>query len=389
MGFVAKKRKPNKSNKTINNVGAGITMFILGTIALFWSEGNFVRTVGAINEARSALVKVDDVSSLNADLEGKLIHGAAKAFTDDVFSDDLFGVSVNAIYLYRSVQYYQMTERRSETGSGGRRSVNYYYEEKWADNPVNSSDFHKEQYSSTNFVITNIDELYQESENVKWGAYQLPEFLIETIVDKTTATIRLSEQNRAALESRSPNASVHVSDNEVYFGADPSSPAIGDVRITVTYTPPGVDFSLIAQVQGNTFIPFTSENGIEFWSSDNGIVSAEQMFEDELGSDAMMTWIIRVVGILFIIGGLRAIFVIIPKLSNSIPLFGSIANAGLGFACIVLGVVWSSLIIAIVWLLYRPLIAVIFIVIAGAGIFFLIKRAKARRLSADESVLST
>ena len=383
MRLSKKERKPGK--RTINNVGAGITMFILGTVALFWNEGNSARTAGTIGEAQSVLVKVDDVSSLNADLEGKLIYGTSKAMTDDVFKDELFGVSVNAIYLYRRVEYYQMVETKTTSGSGSKKSVRYDYEEDWVDNPINSSDFHREQYRLTNSVITTIDELYQESKNVKWGAYKLPQFLIESIVDKTPATIKLSEQNRAKLEGKSSNAKMHIADNEVYYGADPSSPAIGDVRITITYTPPGVDFSLIAQVQGNTFTPFIAETGVEFWTSDNGIVSAEQMFEDELDANSLFTWIIRAIGVLLIIGGLRAMFSIIPKLLNFVPFLGSIVSAGLGFVCIVFGIVWSSLIIAIAWLFYRPLIAVIFLVIAGAGIFLLIKRAKARGSVAVES----
>ena len=384
MGFFEKKKR-TQGDKMFKNVSTGIVLFILGTVALFWNEGNSVRTAGTINEAQSALVKVDDVSSPNVDLDGKLIYGTAKAMTDDVFNDELFGVSVNAIYLFRSVEYYQMVETKRTSGSGSKKSVSYSYNEEWVDNPINSSDFHQEKYRSTNSVITTIDELYQESKNVKWGAYQLPQFLIESIVDKTPVTIKLSEQNRVALESRSSNAKMHISDNEVYYGADPSSPAIGDVRITVTYTPPGVDFSLIAQVKGNTFTPFIAETGMEFWTSENGIVSAEQMFEDELDANSLFTWIIRAIGVLLIIGGLRAMFSIIPKLLNFVPFLGSIVSAGLGFVCIVFGIVWSSLIIAIAWLFYRPLIAVLFLVIAGAGIFLLIKRAKARGSVAVES----
>ena len=74
---------------------------------------------------------------------------------------------------------------------------------------------------------------------------------------------------------------LHVSGNTAYFGVNPGSPSVGDMRISLTYAPPGGDLSVIAQVQGNTFTKYTAGNGKEFSSVRNGIVSAEQMFEGE------------------------------------------------------------------------------------------------------------
>ena len=172
---------------------------------------------------------------------------------------------------------------------------------------------------------------------------------------------------------------LHVSNNTVYFGANPASPAVGDLRATITYTPPNGDLSVIAQVQGNTFVKYTAKNGKEFTSVQNGIVSAEQMFEGEHKSNSMWTWILRIVGLFLVIGGLKSMFSILPSLFKVLPFLGNIVEAGVGLVCSILGFVWSLLIFAIAWLFYRPLIGILLLLVAGAGIWYLRKRTKEKK----------
>ena len=59
-------------------------------------------------------------------------------------------------------------------------------------------------------------------------------------------------------------------------------------------------------------------------------------------------------------------------------LFRSV-GVGVGLVCSVFGFAWSLVAVAIAWLFYRPLIAVLFLLVAGAGIWYLKEKAKERK----------
>ena len=92
---------------SLKGIVGGLVMFIAGTCLLWWNEGRAVKTAKAINEAQSVAVHVDDVSSVDPSINGKLIHASAFADTKDILSDDIFGVREQAIKLNRTVEYYQ------------------------------------------------------------------------------------------------------------------------------------------------------------------------------------------------------------------------------------------------------------------------------------------
>ena len=373
-------------------------MLIIGTVLLFWNEGNFVKTKKSINEAQGVVVRVDNVASIDSELNGKLIHGVSKVQTSDILSDELFDVSVNAVKLSRKVEYFQWVENsKSETkdkiGGGQETVTTYTYKKQWESSPVNSGNFHDPDYQSANTTITTIENKDKVADLVTWGAYELPAFIKSAVSGTVPAAIQLSEETKAqwrnVVKPTSTSStsffnivekeSIHVSNNTVFLGENPSSPEIGDVRVTITYTPPGSDLSIIAQVQGNTFTKYVAKNGREFSSIKNGIVDADQMFESEHQSNSMWTWILRIVGLFLVIGALRSMLSILPTLVKVLPFLGNIVGAGVGLVCSVLGFVWSLIVIAIAWLFYRPVIGILILVVAIAGIWFLKQKAKEKK----------
>ena len=389
---------------SLKGIGGGLILLIAGTVLLFWNEGNFVKTKKSINEAQSVVVKAKNVNSPNPELDGKLIYGVAKAQTEDFLTDELFDISVNAVKLSRAVEYYQWvehqkTETRDKIGGGQEKVTTYTYRKEWVKSPVNSAKFKDPEYQSANTIIVDIENKEQVADRVTWGVYELPSFLKNAISGITPAAIQLGSQGKAewekALQPVTPATTdtakavskeyLHISGNTAYFGANHSVPSVGDMRITITYTPPGGDLSVIAQVQGNTFTKYTTKSGKEFSSVKNGIVSAEQMFEGEHKANSIWSWILRVVGLFLIIGGLKSVFGILPALFKVLPFLGNIVGAGVGLVCSVFGFAWSLIIIAIAWLFYRPLIAALFLLIAGAGIWFLKEKAKERKAKAGET----
>jgi hypothetical protein len=173
-----------------------------------------------------------------------------------------------------------------------------------------------------------------------------------------------------------------VNGNVAYFGMSPAAPNIGDLRITLTKILPA-DISIIAKVVGHTFEQYVASNGKTVSVISMGTLSAENMFAGEHSSNNMWTWILRILGVLLVIGGLKAMFSILPTLFKVLPFLGNIVGAGVGLVCSIFGFAWSLIVIAIAWLFYRPLIGIALLAIAIAGIWFLRKKAKEKKEISD------
>ena len=81
---------------SFGGIGTGFLLFIAGTIMLWWNEGSAVKTDKMLNESEKVAVHVDNVSTLDPSLEGKLIHASALATTTDTLRDEAYGVKENA-----------------------------------------------------------------------------------------------------------------------------------------------------------------------------------------------------------------------------------------------------------------------------------------------------
>ena len=367
----------------------GLLMFIIGTCLLWWNEGRTVRTAKAIGDAASNVEIVDDVSKVNASLNGKLIHASAFADTKDTLTDDMFGVRELAIRLDRKVEYYQwvenaQTREREKIGGGKETTTTYTYEKKWVDKPVNSAEFKDPQYQSANKVLSQVEERNETAQHVTFGAYTLPESLVGSISGSEPVEVRMTEEQRFTWDERlhmlrpkvnTETSLVHTSANTVYLGLSPNSPQVGDVRVTFTKVPPA-DISLIAQVDGSTFKAYRAKNGQSFSRLQMGTVSADEMILQARSENNLWAWVLRVIGILLVVGGLKGMFGLLPMLFKVLPFLGSIVDAGVGLVSWILGLAWSFIIIAIAWLVFRPIIGISLLVLAIAGIVFLKRRGK-------------
>jgi len=367
----------------------GLLMFIIGTCLLWWNEGRTVRTAKAIGDAASHVESVADVSRVDASLNGKLIHASAFADTKDTLTDDMFGVRELAIRLDRKVEYYQwvenaQTREREKIGGGKETTTTYTYEKKWVDKPVNSAEFKDPQYQSANKVLSEVEERNEMAQHVTFGAYTLPESLVGSISGSEPVEVRMTEEQRFTWDERlhmlmpkvnTETSLVHTSANTVYLGLSPNSPQVGDVRVTFTKVPPA-DISLIAQVDGSTFKAYRAKNGQSFSRLQMGTVSADEMIEQAKSENNLWAWVLRVIGILLVVGGLKGMFGLLPMLFKVLPFLGSIVDAGVGLVSWILGLAWSLIIIAIAWLVFRPIIGISLLVLAIAGIVFLKRRGK-------------
>ena len=120
----------------------GLALFVAGFPILFWNEGRAVDTAKRLKEGAGAVVDVP-ADKIDAANEGKLVHVSGKADTQDVLSDDVFGVSATALRLKRTVEVYQTVEhsetKRIKEGDKTREVTTYSYTNEWCSKPVDSS----------------------------------------------------------------------------------------------------------------------------------------------------------------------------------------------------------------------------------------------------------
>ncbi|MDR0494710.1 MAG: TMEM43 family protein [Treponema sp.] len=375
---------------SLGGIKTGAILFALGTIILFANEGNYVKTARAIGEAGKNVRLLADVSFVDQAFNGSLVHAVSRAETRDVLADNSFGVSETAVCLKRDVQYYQYREnvsRKTEDKAGGSEETTetYTYPAFWVPAPVDSSSFQDPAYKGKNTVLIQIENKIERAANVSFGAYRLPAFIIAAIDANSPANAALGSgeiaKNMATLTGKKLDEQlVHVQGNVVYFGKSSDSPAVGDVRVTFTQAKP-TEVSIIAKVVGDTFEKYYAKNGMEISYVETGSHSAGNMIKKAESEHRVFTWILRLLGLILVVVGLKSVFGLLPALLKVLPFLGKIAGAGISLVCGVGGFAWSLLIIAIAWLFYRPLIALPMLAAAGVGIWFLVKKGKEKAAS--------
>ena len=403
-------------------IGGGFVLFCLATALLWWNEGRAVKTEKMLDEAGNAYVEMENPNKRDASLDGELICGTAMATTEDSLSDAQFGIGAKAIALRRTVEYYQWVEHDEETHEdklGGKEvtTTTYTYSKEWTNSPVESAEFKDPAYQNKNFVLTTIDDAEQYAENVSWGAYKLNEGLIHRIssreglnlaisedlltqfdksaktayerfygvkkqpAEQPAETVVLSDSAKVVADSLkavndSINATmanadnkkdleyIHQASNVLYYGRVPGSPEVGDVRVTFEIVTPA-KVTVMAVVDGDSFKPFKAKNGKRFQTLVMGKKSGDEIIDAQKDVNSTFLWILRIVGILLVIGGLRGILGFLETILKVVPFVASIFGWGVGVVCTILGLVWSLIVIAVAWLFYRPILGIVLLVIAA------------------------
>ena len=367
----------------------GFVIIAAATWLLWWTEGRTFKTAGAIGEAELVTQEVSDVSKIDPALEGQVIHAIARAETKDILRDPVFGVEIQAINLEKNVEYYQWeehshSETRKKLGGGEETVTTYTYEKEWTSRPVDSNSFKDPEYRGLNTTLAHLDDKTIWASNVTFGAYKLPEFLVHSIggsqsMNLTSVDVDSVKGVITAPATVSPDSLIHVSGSTVYLGANPGSPAVGDVRVSFAYTPEA-DVSIVAQVIRDTFEKFTASNGYTFSRLDMGKVGTARMFEGARSDNTIMAWILRVVGVILVVAGIGMIFKPLSVIADVIPLLGTIVGAGAGVVAFLLGLAWSLVVIAIAWVRFRPIAAGC--LIAAALVLVYLSYAKGKKASA-------
>ncbi|OYP36738.1 TMEM43 family protein [Rhodopirellula sp. MGV] len=170
---------------------------------------------------------------------------------------------------------------------------------------------------------------------------------------------------------------------------DPSvDPQIGDVRVWFTTTPVG-PVSLLSQQTGNGFSPFETHYGTTIHTLENGIISSAEMIAHAESANRVMTWAIRAGGSFIMFLGLVLILRPLAVVADVLPFLGSLVGFGSMLIAGLLTIAGATTVIAIAWIVYRPLLGISLLVVAAIALYLIFSRGKKRRGGGPETLTAS
>lgn len=362
----------SRLGNSVRGVVVGLVLFVLGFPVLFKNEGNSVRTAKALNEGEGACVPLESIATMDPDMEGRLVHAIGKAETDDILSDDEFGISRTAIRLERHVQMYQWEEKSHTTekknlGGSVTKETTYSYYKTWSASLIDSSNFKEAGHDNPAGMM--YQSKVQRAQNVRFGAFRLNESQIARIGGEMELELEQDYQPPMANAQRRGNTiyipNTASSQNSATNIRDVAmSPQIGDMRVTFSTVLPH-DISIIAKQRGDSFVSYVAKTGKKVDLIANGAKDAAEMFAAARRGNAMFTWLVRLGGFLLMFIGLSMILKPLSVLGDVVPFIGTVIGIGAGLVAGLVSLICSLVTIAIAWIFYRPIIGIALLLVAG------------------------
>jgi len=361
-----------KLKDSIAKVGIGFVMLLISFPLLFWNEGRAVKRASDLEFGRGNVVsvKADKV----ADKEGELVHVSGALSAEEPATDPKFGVEVDAVGLERTVEMYQWKEKTDKEKRGDTTVTTYSYVETWSARAINSSGFNKKGYTNPSMPFES-QSFYSPS--VELGAYEVDQTLVSKWpIDKAHGLKSSDLSGFPTANGRSAT----LDGGNVYYGK-PSSPAIGDVRVSYQKGPGGTA-TAIAALQNGTLIEYSNpEMNGTIAMLESGEKSADAMFQAAEDANTVMTWVLRLVGFLLMFFGFNLLFGPLDTIVRMIPIIGAVIDFGTTVIAAILAAAFSFITIAIGWIFYRPLIGILLLAVGlsiiGFGVFLGLKASKA------------
>lgn len=220
-----------------------------------------------------------------------------------------------------------------------------------------------------NNTVQNFRSGASQADNVTVGAFRLPETLINKITSSEPYPLK-----EVPTELASETANIA---GGVFHTGDATSPTIGDERVTFSLTRPG-NVSVLAVQKGNSFEPFRAKNGKIRFELLEGLLSADEMVMHLEQQAKFLRWALRIAGFVLMSIGFGLILKPLSVLADIVPFLGNLVGAATGIIGMLLAAGITLVIIAIGWITFRPLIAIPILLVAGAALFFGIKKLTAK-----------
>lgn len=135
---------------------------------------------------------------------------------------------------------------------------------------------------------------------------------------------------------------------------------------------------MVAAQAGSGFVPFPTQTGTTVELIAAGAVPAKVMFQHAEEENVTMTWVLRLIGVIFMLVGFNFVLRPLAVAGSVIPLLGDVIGAGTFLVAMVCTVAIAPIVIAFGWLWYRPLIGIGVLIVGAAATWGLMKLVRAR-----------
>lgn len=232
-GVVDSSEKKSKSTKKII---AGILLIVCGGALAF-----FRLPPEQLNAIKST---AEQAAPAN---EGKLIYVNGKVVSDGV-SDNLFKITSKNAALKRVVEKYQWIEDALATPPK--------YELGWAEGIIDSNSFVDPvgHFNPQDDILSSEEFSAKE---LKLGVFSMSTSQLNRILaNKAFSKIKLTQADYDNLPEHGKKAfTLNLEDGSFFYGDNPASPVIGDLKVHFeTFDPEGV--TVLAKQQGSNLVPY-------------------------------------------------------------------------------------------------------------------------------------
>ncbi len=367
---------------SIRGVIFGLILFVIGFPVLFKNEGNYRKTAQTLDEGEGACIAVESPDKIDPEMNGKLVHMTGMANTEDVLSDDAFGVSATAIRLSRKVEMYQWrehskTEEKKKLGGSVEKTTTYTYDKDWSDEVISSSDFKEPGHDNPAAMEFASED--RTASAVSFGAFKLNERQIARIGSAqayqfpTDFVCRVERVQMQGSTIYVPEQATRT--NKLNNRVVATQPRIGDMRVKFEVVYPH-DISIVAKQRGDTFVGYTAKTGKKVDLLSDGIRDSAEMFASARSGNAMFTWFVRVGGFMLMFFGLSMVLKPLSVLADVLPSLGDIIEMGAGIVAFIIALICAFVTIAVAWLFYRPVVAILLLAAAGGFAWWLIMKKR-------------
>lgn len=350
---------------------------LLSIWLLVWNEGNSITQHKALEEGLKMVIDVG-ADTIDAANENMLVHFTGKAISSNSISDEIFGVAPpdGALKLKRKVETYQWkesehSETKKNTGGSTTTSTTYSYSKEWSEHLISSTSFKESGHQ-------NPSEMRFESATMVASPITVGGFTMS--IGVTSKMEWYQPLTSASLSTDSiaddyTKQDAKVYNSYFYFGKSPTSPSVGDTRVSFKEIPQQI-ISVVAKQTENTVSTYSAASGGSFLLVEKGTVSAEEMFLHANQAVTAQTWLIRFVGMIIIWCAFKMVIQPLQVMADCIPFIGDILEVANDCVTFFLAFAVSAIVIAISWFAYRPLLSLgLLLVVVGAG-YFVKKRTK-------------
>lgn len=375
-----------------SRVGSALAGVVVGIVLIFacvwglaWNEGNAVKVERGLREGAGLVVEAA-TSPIDPTKDQRLVHVVGDVAVTAPLTDAEFGVTATGVRLDRRVEMYQWqeeskSESRTKLGGGEETVTTYTYTKVWSSTPIDSSGFQSPAGHENPAMTLEPATVYASDATL--GAFQLEENVLAQM-DGAQA-LPLGAQAEAIQAAAGQGRTLTIANDQIYMGANPQVPSVGDTRISFQLTP-AAETSVVARQNGDGFLPYRTRNGTEILLVASGDTPAADMFQSAQDANTFIAWAIRVGGVILLMVGFGLVLAPLGVLADVLPLAGTVVRMGTGLIGFVLGLLVGTVTIAIAWFAFRPLLTLAILAVGGAIAFVVwrLGRSRAKRkLSAE------